>query len=277
MKPVRKTFLFLHAGPGLNCEAERQALGPLLQAHQLKFLFLDEPSALRPKGPIFSPKNAAQGIIDSAEKTLLGMEGKVSIIGLSFGAIVAEHLLSRYPEKVSELIAISPTPNLQNVFLKMMLMAETDFKKQGSPLEENIKSCRLRTRSFYDLACQEGLGLTQADPEFFSHYWQKPDVMLSWAGTLGLPEYGFDLVSQKAVYEEMRESNPFLEVTESETPLTLIYGKKDPVVDAVATTSIYQQKFKQIRTLFFEKSGHFPHLEESQQFLMLLNSNTTVI
>ena len=102
MKSRSKSFLFLHGGPGLNSEAERQILGPLLKSYELEISFFDEPSLLRPQGPIFDQQGASRGLIASAAEALHRLPGKVTLIGVSFGARVAEHLVAEFPEKLEK-------------------------------------------------------------------------------------------------------------------------------------------------------------------------------
>ncbi len=233
-------------------------------------IFMDEPSSFRPDGPPFDSEHAASGLIASSEAALLKIEGPVALIGLSFGAIVAEHLASKFPQKSSEMIFISPTENLLPVFLKMMQIAESDYQKIDPGTAVRLKQIRLKVQQLFDSYCQEGLALTFKDPLLFGHYWQNPSVMQTWIDTLSLPEFALDTLSQQMIYLEMSRRDPFQKLGTSNIPAQLIFGEFDPVMDRSSVLNTYGRKFKQLRTTTFEHSGHFPHLEEPEKFLALL-------
>lgn len=104
--------VFLHGGPGEGSQTFAKFAGPALE-RRLRMVYLDQ----RGSGRSERPKDAAAYSIDrlvedvEALRRELGVE-RISLIGHSFGTVLALEYAARHPEHVSRVVLAAAVPDL---------------------------------------------------------------------------------------------------------------------------------------------------------------------
>lgn len=267
-----KKFLFIHGGPGLNSECERRVLDPLLRGAGIECTFWNAPSNLRPDGDAFWADAAFAGWLDSLERALSAEKAPVGLIGSSFGALTALHLLQRRPQDVGELVLSAPAIDLFGALTGMMRYAAQDFAKSAPEKAAKMNEFLDSTRSILDPAMQQGLALAGEDPTLFANYWANGEKLAAWDAVLAEPCFGFDAEMHGAVLVDYASGRYSLEGALPDRPVKVVYGEKDAAVDSAATTSWLRARFSTVKDWKFDQSSHFPHVEEPGKFLEVLSS-----
>jgi len=124
----RPTAFLLHGGPGGDHSGFKPAFSPL--AERMQLVYVDHRgqgrSARGPKETYTLDNN-----VDDLEalRQYLGL-GKVVIIGVSYGGMVALAYASRYPDSVSHLIAVVTTPSHQFLDRAKAILTERGTDEQ---------------------------------------------------------------------------------------------------------------------------------------------------
>jgi pimeloyl-ACP methyl ester carboxylesterase len=259
--------LFLHGGPGLNSEAERRILAPILSAQGFDFTFWNEPSHNRPEGHAFQKDRAFSGWLESIEAVLREQGPFELLVGSSFGALAALHLLARGRISFARFVMLSPTLDLLATFHKMMDLAVRDFSGTEPSKAAALLELQKRSRSFFDGPTRQAMELVYQDPLLLGHYWVDHEILPRWASVLSEPRFGLDRESQNAVLAEMAstpETHPLNSLRGIHA--MLMVGARDPVRDDERNLGIARPFLGSIERHVFAKSGHFPHLEEPEAF-----------
>ena len=104
--------VFLHGGPGEGSQTFAKFAGPALEG-RLRMVYLDQ----RGSGRSARPKDAAAYSIDrlvedvEALRRELGVE-RISLIGHSFGTVLALEYAARYPGRVSRVVLAAAVPDI---------------------------------------------------------------------------------------------------------------------------------------------------------------------
>src|SRR3954469_9008405 len=124
----RPTAFLLHGGPGGDHSGFKPAFSPL--AERMQLVYVDHRgqgrSARGPKETYTLDNN-----VDDLEalRQYLGL-GKVVIIGVSYGGMVALAYASRYPDSVSHLVAVITSPSHRFLARAQQIVAERGTDEQ---------------------------------------------------------------------------------------------------------------------------------------------------
>ena len=183
--PRRPLSLFLHGGPGFNCHAERNTLGPLLHP-RVNFLWFDllgagESIAHRPEAITWQNQ-----IDDIATIVRRFTDRPVNVIGHCLGVQISHDLVEQYRGLIRSLIWYSPVLSIPGVF-KGMLRRAIDEKllDRKSLSKEQVRAGRrfliTPDRSF---GRREVLAVLQMAGEIDGYqklYWSNREVMDTYA------------------------------------------------------------------------------------------------
>ncbi len=244
-------LVVLHGGPGLSHEYFLPHLESLADEYQL--IFYDQRASGR------SPKDVPPESVNT-ENYIKDLEGirehfgldKVSLIGHSWGGLLALHYALAYPERTQRLIIVdSAPPNAE--------LDDVNFK------------CREARRSEEDLKkIQEIMGseaFRKLEPEAVKNYFQtsekvkffNPDLMsnmklsldrekiekLMWVGQLMNPHLAdYDIVE---------------DLSSITCPLLIIHGDYDTI--PVESARLIHKQVKGSKLVILKDCGHFPFIE----------------
>ncbi len=279
--------LFLHAGPGLSETGMMRNMNSVLEDYYT-MVYLDQRGGGKSYSFFSAPKsiNTAQLIQDVHEltqylkKTL--KKEKIIIMGHSFGAGFSSYAAARYPEDYSLCINI------------------------GQPVCP-VECDRLSYPFLLDLAKKEGNQKAVAELEKVNGYWLFKEknkyfpgmmVLKKWVGYYGGQVYGykeflpFVFKNQKSSEFTIFDWPPYLlgmmfvgdnswevicnadfrkQAPEYKMPFIILEGRQDintypPFVEEYFNMA--QAPFKKM--YWFEKSAHFPNLEEPELFQKIM-------
>lgn len=127
--PDASPIIFLHGGPGYNSAGFEATTGNALSNNGYFVIVYDRRGEGRSKdvtpNAAFTFQQTFDDLIDIYKKFDLN---KASLIGHSFGGIVASLFAEKYPDKVNKLILVSAPVSLQQTFKTILQSSEQIYK-----------------------------------------------------------------------------------------------------------------------------------------------------
>lgn len=273
---IRKDLFFVHGGPGSNGQLERVQLAALLSENDLSCDFFDEPSNLRPDGPRFQHQKAYTHWLKALQERMSVAQPRLAV-GMSFGGLALLHLIAKFPELAEGLdavVMVAPTLDLAAAFRRMMDISERDFMA-GTPEQVNmgkkLAKLKVQTRSLWDEPTREALGLVYQNPSLLAHYTKIPAMQKAWVDAISTPSYGMDPESQNAVISDLAQNPPSPRALSIK--VHVIFGSEDPVFDQNRVSDVLRAYSVLNPSMeCYDRSGHFPHLEQRERFVQSLKS-----
>ena len=265
------TCLFLHGGPGFNSFAEQKILAPLFEQKGMELVCWNEPSNLRADGPPFSAEFAFENSVKSARHELLRLadqsNGKVYILAHSFATHILLNLVKDVPEFISGATIIAPTFKLREIFCRILKLAVSDFDQTLPNKALQIREFIEKSKSLFDQPIQDAFAIATEDPNLFPHYWQNKETMGAYFGAWAEKSMPLDIEGFVAVLQDLDRKNQNIDIKSSQIPFRMIFGAHDPIVLRTQELAYIQNSIAHWSEVTFEKSGHFPHLEEADRFV----------
>ena len=253
-------LLIVHGGPSMNHDYLLPQLEPL--AAKYKLIFYDQRASGRSPIPPDSNKDISYRIMVDDIEALRNAFGinKLNILAHSWGAKLAINYALQYPEHLGKLIFVSPvTFNHEYDSIQIATIAakttvaDKDARKKlvGSPgfmkgdmnVYKQVLLLMYKT-SFYDTANLRKLNIVL--PDDFYH----TNAVL----TRGL------LTDQNRYDRDYYHS-----LKKIKAPLLIIQGAADNI--PVAAGERLKASVANGKLIVFNKSGHFPFIEEQEKFL----------
>ena len=261
-------LLYFHIGPGMNSNPEKNLLLEPFKEAGFDLLLWNEPSVLR-NDNIDPHTNAFQQYLDAAEVFFLKLfNGEpLVIVGHSFGSHAVCYLENRHPEKIKKVVFISSGLSLKNTDINIFTFVKKDFKKdRDKDNAATLQKCIKNYSGAFDSNTTKGFEMLIKNPRLFSYYWFNKDKMKAAMQLYNPPEFGIDLEG----FFKVRQSWFERSYPKTIVPAIGIYGKHDIVVSNKVEQSILIQQFPNFKIYELEKSGHFPHIEETEIVLQIL-------
>jgi predicted alpha/beta hydrolase family esterase len=248
--------LFLHYGPGGNSSLERE----LYKNDNSKIIFWDQ------------EHNATDGnrFNDLVQQCL---EKKIStqadiLIAHSFGCDLVSDLFNQSLLSSETIVLISPLKNVQKGFFQL---AANLSKAQPSVKLDRFLTEQLQSKDYLteQTAFWNICALVSEHPLYNRIFWSS-DSFYQTASEILTKSKPFDAdFWQKTVYEYLFHFKKSLNFP-SHSNIFVIFGEDDPYLDQDSihhwTTSLGSD-----RVFFIKNSGHFPHIEQKSEFLLILN------
>ncbi len=264
--PPRPRILHIHGGPGLNANPERHLLLPRFEARGLELALFEEPSAQRPDGPAVDPADAFAAYMQAARDFLRSQAGAgpVVVVGHSFGAIAAVLLSAEMPGLVKALVTLGAALDQATATRRLLRLAASHCAEPARAQSLNAHAENLQTQ--FDENAQQGLMLATEDTGFMQSYWCDPALGQAYLQHYTAPRYELDAEAFMAVRSSLNWTMP----AGCQVPVTAIHGARDPLVPAVDAVPLLRRSFEQVEAVEFAGSAHYPHIEETDRFLNLL-------
>ncbi|MFD1174717.1 alpha/beta fold hydrolase [Paenibacillus puldeungensis] len=251
----RPVCIVVHGGPGSDHADFKPWLSPL--ANDLQIIYMD----LRSNGQsdrvdpaICTLEQLADDI--EALRIYLGLE-KFTLLGHSFGGMVAQVYAARYPESLNKLVLVCTAPSYD--FYKEAL---TYAQKVASPEQlqfiPDLFEGRIEDEPhlirWWDL-CYD-LYFHTHDEELMRETGNRP------IGSLEVSNYTFKHFMPQY---DVRPKLPSVHVE------TLIVGAKYDWITPVSQSEEIYRLLPKSRLVIFEHSGHMPFIEENEGFIDLVS------
>lgn len=277
----RPLLLMLHGGPGLP-----EMPYAYVNAELEKYFVVVEWDQ-RGAGKSFQPDipgesmRLEQFVRDAQELTELLLarfhQQKIFLVGHSSGTVIGLLLVARVPELIRAYVGISQIADLQES--EKLLYA---FVLHAAEKEQNLEAERaLKKIGPPPFRSAEQLQVSQ---EWVNYFAPDPFALLSldrWRLAWNSPAYGLlDLArfwrgakfSFEHLWRELFAVDLFAQVPRVEVPVYFFLGRDDHVVTGAVAEKYFEAlaapKGKEF--IWFERSAHWPQLEEPEKFRQLM-------
>ena len=251
-------FIFSHGGPGLSQNYLLPYFDALAANYQL--IFYDQ----RGSGKSAFPKdttsiNIATFVEDiEAIRKHFGKD-KITLVGHSWGSLLALHYGQKYPDNLTQLILISPAPTTSAYYEKMLsnmqqkrkeedtkelvrLMMSKEFEKRDP--ETFAKAMKIGDKSnLYDQ--------TKVDSLYELHNYNKKTAGNFWlvSNIMEKNFFNYDITS---------------EINNISCPSIIIIGDMDNV--PFASNQLLSETLKNTKLEVIKETGHYPFFEDPKAF-----------
>lgn len=256
-------LVFLHGGPGYNSQSFAVLEGPRLE-RSLRMVYFDQRGAGRSERP-WTGHYQLDTLVDDVEalRRTLGVP-KISLLGHSFGALLALEYAARYPNNVSRLVLVGAfSDGPQSCQVHRARLAGLHLVELARVLKDTAWS-RAPKRSDCDF---ESRALTSAERERFNDSGMFPDTMLqkkqdSVDAASGLRNTG---EMSRALFGAGLLGYHFTKQARVTAPTLVITGSEDYAVGVPPQRGLVASLPK-ARIAIYDRAGHFPYLEEPVRF-----------
>jgi len=254
-------LIYIHGGPGLNSEPEKNIFP---STNNFKFICWNEPIVSNT-----SKSSAYANWLQSVEDCINqeARDGKVIVMGHSFGAFALNEILPRISSQIHKVILVSPIFDLLTLDLNIMnlaikLLEETGARDQALFFELKKNEMKSMTNSKRVEILAQALNIDG----LLLHYWKKQDSAKSYHQYLEKRPVSFDsfMMVRKSIQED-RLRHSF------SGAVSIFYGKYDPVSSLFQNQQLQDQLYPNAETFILDHSGHYPHLEESENLFSQIN------
>lgn len=255
--------LFLHGGPGYNTYAFERAVGALLE-RDLRMIYLDQRGCGRSSA---ATRYGMDATIDDVDALLrhLAIE-RVSLLGHSFGALVAIEYLRHRPQHVDRMILVDMSADvpsvLRNQVAHVASAAEGPFAAHAEAIDAIVASeddVLTKLMRLYDVvgrdALQREVHWASAEAQTRGEAWDAESGLLACTR----PEAVQALLAEGY----MSEAKPTLRAP-LERPGLLLAGRRSHVVGDANVEAAAREWGLAVR--WFEDSGHFAYVETPEAF-----------
>jgi proline iminopeptidase len=230
--------------------------------NHLQLVFMDHRGFSSHPYPVETSEYELDKLVDDIERLRQNLGfGKVAVIGHSGHGYMALEYGKKYSEYTSHVIMIGTPPNLSDAMIKLadenyQLLADTD---RHAAEQENMH--RLSEEQLATLSPNEAF--IQGYVREAARYWYNPrfDSTHLWEGITVNTDM-FDYVWGK-LFDEIDVTYG---LEQFDRPIFLTLGRYDFSTPPPSIWDDIKPKFKNLTIRIFEKSAHYPHLEEPELF-----------
>lgn len=260
-------LLMLHGGPGQGCYDFQYQAAKLSES--INVIIFDQRGVLRSDKLEDNEPFGLDHIIDDCEniKSILGINSW-SILGHSFGGMLALLYAAKYPKSVDKVIFESPSFNLpmsiNSLYLRTIEIAEAqgkldyanelkEFINNNSGLKsltDNVGQIpdEIRDEVYYDCEPLEEVSEINDLTDITEQHWENGKIH-------------FD-----RLLSEGKINDNFIPLLSNlQCPSILILGQYDPIC-CKEQQEYYIKNSMNSKIIMFDKSGHTPHNDEPYKF-----------
>lgn len=258
--------MYLHGGPGYNSYAFEKSVGALL-APQLRMVYLDQRGSGRSQFDGHQEKLGINPTIEDVERLRkhLGV-ARLSLIGHSFGALVALEYVKTYPDHVGSVILVDGLADiasaLSHQIATLAQFGPTAFPKNAAKLKALSESSSppfQKIEAAYSLLGRLAL---QRQLHYATSAGQNRNER--WDEESGLRACDSSSVVERYIKDHYVDS-PHSELMKPLTVPGIIFaGRRSNVIGP--TNIEAASRALNIPVRWFENSGHFIYVEEPKEF-----------
>ena len=253
----RAPVLFLHGGPGYNSYSFSKLMGGRLEKHH-RMVYLDQRGCGRSERPWDDSYSVAVMVEDlEALRQELGLERWV-LMGHSFGATLALEYAARYPGRMAGVVYVSGLSDARGSFATWRQELERRHPERLArvSLPEEASDYERVMRAMRELEARDFFNQMQFHDATFRQQQELVDAEsgLRNTGELSRALFSSELLTYRFAVPER--------VT---TPVLVIGGRYDTSIGLESLKSL-AQRLPHATFLEYERSGHYPYLEEADRF-----------
>jgi proline iminopeptidase len=258
------TLVVVHGGPFVDHGYLAPDLEPLAETHVL--IFYDQRGTGR-STLVSDPASLhiAEHIRDLEAVRHHFELGQMALLGHSWGALLAAAYAHAHPGRLSALVAVSPGPLRRDPYWDEVLPRVTAWMDSTTLVElaardaarrDPANDARATCRTFFDLLLRGAF----ADPmDLAAHQRMRGDFCSAPEPAIRNGPIVDSLTIASLGGFDWRDH-----FAESEFPVLVIAGAHD--VDPVEAYEEWEAAFPHARLVLLADSGHFPHVEQPEQF-----------
>lgn len=276
-------LLFLHGGPGMPHMPFAHANADL----QRCFLVVhwDQRGAGKSYSPVLNEGDLSiEQLVSDAHELILWLRARfrkstVLLVGHSWGSALGAIVAARFPSLVSAFVGIGQVSNLQtseHMRFHQALgharqlqdsVATAALTRLGPPPYTSVRQSDALERWAQRLSSRHHAPITSAT--FFRLALSSP--IYSWIDVAQIP-FGRRFTERCLWGEIFGQIDLFVQVPRLEVPVYFLVGRHDVIVAHELARHYYDALEAPRGKTFitFERSGHWPHLEESELFRAIL-------
>jgi proline iminopeptidase len=253
----RAPVLFLHGGPGYNSYSFARLMGTRLEKTR-RMVYLDQRGCGRSERPWDGRYSLDVLVADlEALRQELDVERWV-LLGHSFGGTLALEYAVRYPKHVAGVVFVSGFSD-----------ASASFSTWKSELERQYPGRLAETATPEDASDYEQvmLALRGLDARTFFHTLQFRDATYLQMQEAADAESGLRNTGElsRALFSNELPGYRFTATERLTAPVLIVGGKYDQAIGLESMRAL-AKALPRATLLEYERSGHFPYLEEADRF-----------
>ncbi len=253
----RTPVLFLHGGPGDNSYSFARLMGARLEPRQ-RMVYLDQRGCGRSERPWDGGYSLEVLVADlEALREELGLERWV-LMGHSFGATLALEYAARYPERMAGVVYVSGMSDSRGAFASWRREVEQRYPGRVAAMgfPDEMSDYTRVMRALPELEARDFFHQLQFHDDT---YRQMQEAVEAESGLRNTGELSRALFSAELLTYQFSAPE---RVT---APVLVIGGRHDASIglDSMRTLA---QRLPRATFLEYERSGHFPYLEEGERF-----------
>ncbi len=254
-------LIVVHGGPGLNHAYFLPHLESLAKNHRL--IFYDQRACGLSSIPAADSLRFSFWVGDlESIRVWLGVEN-VSLLAHSWGALPAVAYAHAFPQRIDKLILTNPVP-LNKEYDQVLAEA---MQSRYSPADSTDRAIIIGSPGF-----KTGNAHTQEQLMLFTfrHSFFDPDHIRSLALHLPSTFAAASGALYRGLGPDLQNFDWYNEVAQFAFPLLIIHGQADAI--PLTCSQRLQSQTKNAVLAVFEKSGHFPFVEERKKFVHTVHS-----
>lgn len=190
------------------------------------------------------------------------------VVAHSFGAQAVNFILQHHSDKIAKVILISPCFSLSHLDQNLFNLAKFDFREAGDIRADQLEQILKNYSGRFDDNTRLGFMTASQSPRFFDYYWFNKTEMGPFLQGFADPGFSVDVEGFLAV----RSSWFDVPSVASSIPVVAVFGQHDVVVSNEVEKHLLKQRFLNLKIHTFEKSAHYPHVEELAQMMALMKN-----
>jgi len=246
----------LHGGPGASQDYLRPQFDRLATGRTL--LYYDQRGGGQSPAPAGADLDWHAHVADLAAVIRAHASPPATVLGFSWGGLLALLFTLEHPDLVARLAIIGPAPTYPEA--RREYLAEFE-RRQSAPEIATAREALSHS------------GLREKDPDAF---WKRA-FELSVAGYFRDPAHAKNLTpfrvssrAQQAVWDSLRHADLRTRVGSIRQPTLILHGRHDPV--PVHASELLSTLLPDARLVIFEDSGHALYAEETEKFVAELDA-----
>jgi len=255
-----ETVIFLHGGPGQGSQTFARFAGPVLERN-LRMVYLDQRGSGRSDRPSGQGFYSIDRLVEDIELLRLALgKDRVSLIGHSFGSILAIEYAARYPLHVNRIVLAAAVPDLPALFdAQCERLAKSDPDAYSRAAERRIPGSAARCNP---LAAYEGSAM-RAYIDRNMH--PDPRIARQVEETDTADGLGNTGELAGALFEQGLAGYRFTRTHEVRAPVLVIAGSAD-FQAVIGPQRRLVDQLPDATLLEYRGRGHFMFVEDPQRF-----------
>lgn len=256
---------YLHGGPGYSSYSFENSIGPRLE-RELQMVYFDQRDCGRSKAVSVDAPLSVDALVDDIEALRRHLNlNKINLIGHSFGGLLAIEYSRRYPEYSDKMILVDISGRLKAIIqhqiesvLRLAPRYFPDLQPMLKIVADSSVSPIAKLKSMYEL-CDEVV--LERQLYWFNDQSREENALLDIEAKI----YGREsrLVPKLMASGYLESDHPEL-MTPLMRPAVLFSGRHSQCVGE--KNILEAAKSWEIPVVWFDRSGHLPHIEEPETF-----------